>query len=97
MLSVGPLTFAYKIGMTQNKSLLKNLFLFILKMLTLSKTGVDVKITIFCDFCQLTAKKLAFLSKTNVMINFFEKTSSHLSKKRQYYRQFLLSNIFQKS
>jgi hypothetical protein len=33
-----------------------------------SKTGVDVMITIFRDFCQFSAKKLAFFSKTNVMI-----------------------------
>jgi hypothetical protein len=32
--------------------------------------GVDVMITIFCDFQQLSAKKLAFFSKTNVMIKF---------------------------
>jgi hypothetical protein len=32
--------------------------------------GVDVMITIFCDFCQFTEKKLAFFSKTNVMIKF---------------------------
>jgi hypothetical protein len=31
-------------------------------------SGVDVMITIFCDFCQFSAKKLAFFSKTNVMI-----------------------------
>jgi hypothetical protein len=30
--------------------------------------GVDVMITIFSDFCQFSAKKLAFFSKTNVMI-----------------------------
>jgi hypothetical protein len=28
--------------------------------------GVDVMITIFCYFCQFSAKKLAFFSKTNV-------------------------------
>jgi hypothetical protein len=32
--------------------------------------GVDVMITIFCDFCQFSAKKLTFFSKTNVMIKF---------------------------
>jgi hypothetical protein len=31
---------------------------------------VDVMITIFSDFCQISAKKLAFFSKTNVMIKF---------------------------
>jgi hypothetical protein len=30
--------------------------------------GTDVMITIFCDFRQFSAKKLAFFSKTNVMI-----------------------------
>jgi hypothetical protein len=31
--------------------------------------GFDVMITIFGDFGQFAAKKLAFFSKTNVMIN----------------------------
>jgi hypothetical protein len=30
--------------------------------------GGDIMITIFGDFCQFSAKKLAFFSKTNVMI-----------------------------
>jgi hypothetical protein len=33
--------------------------------------GVDVMITIFCDFCQFSAKKMAFFLNTNVMIIFF--------------------------
>jgi hypothetical protein len=32
------------------------------------KSGVDVMITIFGDFRHFLAKKLAFFSKTNVMI-----------------------------
>jgi hypothetical protein len=48
--------------------------------------GVDVMITIFCDFRQFSAKKLAFFSKTNVMVKIFAKTSSSLSKKRQHFR-----------
>jgi thiol-disulfide isomerase/thioredoxin len=32
------------------------------------RPGVDVMITIFCDFCQFLAEKLAFFSKSNVMI-----------------------------
>jgi hypothetical protein len=32
--------------------------------------GVDFMITIFCNFCQFSAKKLEFFSKTNVMIQF---------------------------
>jgi hypothetical protein len=31
-------------------------------------SGVDAMITIFGDFCQFSAKKMAFFSKTNVMI-----------------------------
>jgi hypothetical protein len=42
-------------------------------------------ITIFCDFCLFSAKKLAFFSKTNVMITIFPKTISSLSKKRQFF------------
>jgi hypothetical protein len=34
-------------------------------------SGVDVMITIFCDLFQFSATKLAFFSKTNVMIKFF--------------------------
>jgi hypothetical protein len=30
--------------------------------------GVDVMITIFCDFRQFSVKRSAFFSKTNVMI-----------------------------
>jgi hypothetical protein len=33
-----------------------------------TQSGVDVMITIFCDFWQFSAKKLALFSKTNVMI-----------------------------
>jgi hypothetical protein len=38
--------------------------------------GVDVMITIFCDFCQFLEKKLAFFSKTNVMIKFLQKVAA---------------------
>jgi hypothetical protein len=33
-----------------------------------AQSGVDVMITILCDFQQFSAKKLAFFSNTNVMI-----------------------------
>jgi hypothetical protein len=39
--------------------------------LCLLQAGTDVIITIFCDFWQFSAKKLAFFSKTNDMIKFF--------------------------
>jgi hypothetical protein len=51
-------------------------------------------ITIFCDFCQFSAKKLAFFSKTNVMITIFAKTSSSLSKKRQLFRKIFWRKYF---
>jgi hypothetical protein len=44
--------------------------------------GVDVMITIFCDFYPFSAKKLAFFSKTNVMITIFAKFSFVSSQKR---------------
>jgi hypothetical protein len=40
------------------------------------KPGVDVMITIFCDFCLFSAKKLAFFSKTNVTIKFLQKVAA---------------------
>jgi hypothetical protein len=48
--------------------------------------GVDVMITIFCDFRQFSTKKLAFFSKTNVMINLF-KIYLFFSQKRQFFRK----------
>jgi hypothetical protein len=47
--------------------------------------GVDVVITIFCDFCQFSVKKLAFFSKTNVMIKIFAYFSFVLRQKRQFF------------
>jgi hypothetical protein len=55
--------------------------------------GVDVMVTIFCNFCQFSAKKLAFFSKTNVMITIFAKTSSCLSKKANIFAKFFVENI----
>jgi hypothetical protein len=53
-----------------------------------NKPGVDVMITIICDFCQFSAKKLAFFSKANVMITIFSKTSSSLSKNPNIFLNF---------
>jgi hypothetical protein len=48
---------------------------------------VDVRI--FGDFRHFSSKKLAFFSKTNVMIIFLQKLhGSSLSKKRQFFRHF---------
>jgi hypothetical protein len=40
----------------------------------------------FLRFLPMFGKKLSFFSKTNAMITIFAKTSSSLSKKRQYFR-----------
>jgi hypothetical protein len=49
-------------------------------------------ITIFCDFCQFSATKLAFFSKTNVMI-FFSKFGFVLSQKCLFFAEFFSENI----
>jgi hypothetical protein len=46
-----------------------------------SSTRVDVLITIFCDFRQFSAKKLAFFSKTNVMIQILHNLAELFSEK----------------
>jgi hypothetical protein len=51
-------------------------------------TGVDVMITIFCDFRQFLAKKLAFFSKTNVMIKILHNFIFVSSRKRQFFAEF---------
>jgi hypothetical protein len=53
-------------------------------------SGVDVMITILCDFRQFSANKLAFFSKTNVMITIFAKTSSSLRKNAKIFAEFLV-------
>jgi hypothetical protein len=35
-------------------------------------SGTGVMITFSCDFCRFSAKKMAFFSKTDVMINFLQ-------------------------
>jgi hypothetical protein len=54
------------------------------------RPGADVMITIFCDFSQSSAKKLAFFLNSNVMINFFSEFSFVLSQKRQFFRENIL-------
>jgi hypothetical protein len=58
--------------------------------------GVDVMITIFCDFSQFSAKKLAFFSKTNVMIIFFQNLASFRVKNANFFANFL-AKIFKKN
>jgi hypothetical protein len=38
--------------------------------------GVDVMITIFCDFWPIFGEKLAFFPKSNIIIKFLKKTGS---------------------
>jgi hypothetical protein len=58
------------------------------------KAGVDVMITTVCDFCQFSAKKLAFFSKTNVMINFFSKFGFVLCQKTPIFSLNFSAKIF---
>jgi hypothetical protein len=51
-----------------------------------AQPGVDVMITIFCDFRQFSAKKLAFFSKTNVMIKILHNLALFCVKKRHFFR-----------
>jgi hypothetical protein len=52
-------------------------------------------ITIFGDFRQFSAKKLAFFSKTNVTIIFWHNLSSFvLSQKRQFFHNFFRQKYF---
>jgi hypothetical protein len=60
----------------------------------LLKPGVDVMITIFCDFRQFSAKKFAFFSKTNVMVNFLHNLVIFVSsQKRNFFAEFFGENI----
>jgi hypothetical protein len=50
-------------------------------------------ITIFCDFCQFSAKKLAFFSKTNVMTTIFQKLAVAFAKNSNIFANFFGENI----
>jgi choline-glycine betaine transporter len=50
-------------------------------------------ITIFCDFRQFSAKKLAFFSKTNVMIQFFAYLALFCVKNANFFAEILGENI----
>jgi hypothetical protein len=54
---------------------------------------VDVMIKIFCDFWQFSAKKLAFFSKTNVMIKILHKIALFLVKNANLFAEFFGENI----
>jgi hypothetical protein len=50
--------------------------------------GVDVMIIIFCDFRQFSAKKLAFYSKTNVMIKILHNLALFGAKNANLFAEF---------
>jgi hypothetical protein len=50
-------------------------------------------ITTFCNFYPFSAKKLAFFSKTNVMITIFAKTSFVLRQNANIFAKFFGENI----
>jgi hypothetical protein len=50
-------------------------------------------ITIFCDFSLFSAKKLAFFSKTNVMINFFQNLALFGVKNAKFFGENILKII----
>jgi hypothetical protein len=51
--------------------------------------AVDVMITIFGDFCQFSPKKMAFFSKTNVMIKIFHNLALFRVKNANFFAIFL--------
>jgi hypothetical protein len=59
-------------------------------------TGVDIMITIFCDFSQFSAKKLAFFSKTNIMIKILHNLALLRVKNADFFAIFF-GKIFEKS
>jgi hypothetical protein len=58
-----------------------------------NKPGVDVMITIFCDFPQLSAKKMVFFLNTNVVMNFFQNLALFLVKNANFFAKFFGENI----
>jgi hypothetical protein len=53
-------------------------------------------IKIFGDFSQFSAKKLAFFSKANVMINYFQNLALFWVKNANFLQKFL-AKVFKKS
>jgi hypothetical protein len=51
-------------------------------------------ITIFCDFRQFSAKKLAFFSKTNVVIKILHNFALFGVKNANFFAEFFGENIF---
>jgi hypothetical protein len=56
--------------------------------------GVDVMITISCDFRKFSAKKLAFFSKTNGMIKILHNLALFRVKNGNFFAEIFGENIF---
>jgi hypothetical protein len=67
---------------------------FLLKREQASLPGVDVMIIIFCDFWQFSAKKIAFFSKTNVMIKILHNLALFWVKNAYFFAKCFGKNIF---
>jgi hypothetical protein len=58
-----------------------------------NSSGVDVIITIFCDFSKFSAKKFAFFSKTYVMIKILHNLALFWVKNANFFAEFFGENI----
>jgi hypothetical protein len=79
---------------TNKVIILKSLDTFVQNGKIFTQSGVDVMITIFCDFRQFSAKKLAFFSKPNVMIKFLHYLALFWVKNANYFAKIFGENIF---
>jgi hypothetical protein len=57
------------------------------------RPGVDVMITIFCDFWQFSAKKMAFFSKTKLMIKILHILALFWVKNANFFAELFGENI----
>jgi hypothetical protein len=60
-----------------------------------SNPGVDVMITIFCDFSQFSAKKIGVFLKYQYCDHIFSKFAFVSSQKRQFFREIIWRKYFQ--
>jgi hypothetical protein len=56
-------------------------------------SGVDVMITIFCDFCQFSAKNLRFSQKPMLWSQFLQKLAVAWAKNANIFAKFFVENI----